>query len=57
VELEEDIILAGFHQEVQKAKDKACHDRHIKKKRLKEGDIVLLYEKRYLEHLGKFNMD
>jgi len=36
MELEEDIILEGFHQEVQKAKDKAWHDKHIKKKKLRK---------------------
>jgi hypothetical protein len=56
MELEEDMILAGFHQEVQKARDKACHDRHIKKKRFKEGDLVLLYDNKFLQHPGKFRM-
>jgi hypothetical protein len=56
MELEEDKILAGFHQEVQKAKDKSWHDRHIKKKIFKEGDLVLLYDNRYLQHPGKFKM-
>jgi hypothetical protein len=32
MDLEEDIIIEGFHQEVQKSKDKEWHDRHIKKK-------------------------
>jgi transposase InsO family protein len=40
MEMEEDRILAGFHQEVQKARDKSWHDRHIKKKSFKEGDLV-----------------
>jgi hypothetical protein len=34
--MEEDNILAGFHQQVQKARAKAWHDRHIKKKTFKE---------------------
>jgi hypothetical protein len=34
MELEEDKIIVGFHQEVQKEKDKSWHDRHIKKKKL-----------------------
>jgi hypothetical protein len=34
--MEEDQILAGFHQQVQKERDKAQHDRHIKKKKFKE---------------------
>jgi hypothetical protein len=56
MELEEDKILAGFHQEVQKAKEKAWHDRHIKKKIFIEGDLFLLYGKIYLQHPGKFKM-
>ena len=30
--LEEDRFIAGFHQKVQKAREKAWHDRHIKSK-------------------------
>ena len=29
--LEEDRFIAGFHQQVQKVREKAWHDRHIKK--------------------------
>ena len=32
LELEEDIFIAGFQQQVQKAREKAWHDRHIKRK-------------------------
>jgi hypothetical protein len=56
MELEEDRIILGFHQEVQKATDKAWHDRHIKKKNFKEGYMVLLYDNKYLQHLGKLRM-
>jgi hypothetical protein len=42
--MEEDRILVGFHQQVQKARDKAWHDRHIRKKTFKEGDLVLHYD-------------
>jgi hypothetical protein len=56
MEMEEDKILAGFHQEVQKARDKSWHDRHIKNKSFKEGDLVLLYEKKKFQHLSKFIM-
>jgi hypothetical protein len=56
MELEEEKILVGFHQEVQKEKDKDWHDRHIKKKIFKEGDLVLLYDNMYLQHTGKFKM-
>jgi hypothetical protein len=56
MELEEYKILEGFHQEVQKARDKAWHERHIKKKIFKEGDLVLLYNIKFLQHPGKFRM-
>ena len=32
LELEEEIFIVGFQQQVQKAQEKAWHDRHIKKK-------------------------
>ena len=35
VELEEDRFVAGFHQQVQKDREKAWHDRHIKSKAIK----------------------
>ena len=41
VELEEDRFIAGFHQQVQKEREKAYHDRHIKKKS-------------FMKHPGKF---
>jgi hypothetical protein len=44
IELEEDRFIAGFHQQVQKEREKAYHDRHIKKKAVKQGDLVLLYD-------------
>jgi hypothetical protein len=56
MELEEGKNLAGFHQEVQKEKYKYRHDRNIKKKIFKEGDLVLLYDNKYLQHPGKFKM-
>jgi hypothetical protein len=36
MELEEDRIMVGFHQEVQKEKDKAWNDRDNKKKKFKD---------------------
>jgi transposase InsO family protein len=35
VELEEDRFIGGFHQQVHKEREKAYHDRHIKKKTFK----------------------
>ena len=54
--MEEDRILEGFHQQVQKAMDKAWHDRHIKKKTFKEGDLVLMYNSKSFHHPGKIKM-
>jgi hypothetical protein len=54
--MEEDRILAGFHQQVQKARYKAWHDRHIKKKTFKEGDLVLMYDSKSIHHPGKLRM-
>jgi hypothetical protein len=56
MELEEDMIVGGFHQEVNKEKDKSWNDRHIKEKKFKEGDLVLLYDNKHLQHSGKFMM-
>jgi hypothetical protein len=36
MELEEDMIIVGFHQKIQKEKEKYWHDRRIKKKNFKE---------------------
>jgi len=55
--MEEDIILAGFHQEVQKERDKARNDRHIKRKIFKEGDLVLVYDSKSLQQPGKLRMN
>lgn len=43
-ELEEERILAGFHQQVQNQREKAWHDRHIKLCTFKLNDLVLLYD-------------
>jgi hypothetical protein len=48
--MEEDMILVGFHQEVQKSRDKSWHDRNIKRKCFKEGYIVLLYNNKFFQH-------
>ena len=54
MEMEEDRILAIFHQEVQKERDKAWHERHIKMNSFKEGDLVLVYDSKFLQHPEKF---
>jgi hypothetical protein len=56
VELEEDRFISGFHHQVQKEREEVYHDRHIKKKAFKQGDLVLVYDSNFLRHLGKFSM-
>ena len=56
LELEEDKFVARFHQPVQKNREKAWHDRHIKSKAIKEGDLVLMYDNNFVRFLGKFRM-
>jgi hypothetical protein len=48
LEIEEDRILAGFHQELKEARDKVWHEKHIKRKSLKEGDLVLVYDSKFI---------
>jgi transposase InsO family protein len=54
VELEEDRFMEVFHQQVQKEREKAYHDKHIKKKAFKQVDLVLVYESKFIIHPGKF---
>jgi hypothetical protein len=56
MEMEEDRILEGFHQEVRKTRDKYWHERHIKRNNFKEGDPFFLYDSKFLQHPGKFRM-
>jgi len=42
LELEEDKFIAGFQQQVQKVREKAWHDRHIKQNKFQFRDLVLL---------------
>lgn len=54
LELEEDRFLASFHQQVQKAREKAWHDRHIKQRTFKNGYLVLLYDSKLSKFPRKF---
>jgi hypothetical protein len=36
--------------------DKSWHDRHIKRKTFKEGDLVLMYDSKSLQHPRKLKM-
>jgi transposase InsO family protein len=55
-ELKETRFLADFHQPVEKARQKAWHERHIKNKVFTQGDKVLLYDSQYHKHPGKLHM-
>jgi hypothetical protein len=46
VELEEDHFIAGFYRQVQKVREKAWLDRHIKQKTFQMGDSIFIYEKK-----------
>jgi hypothetical protein len=56
MEMEEDRILVGFYQEVQKTRDKVWHYKNIRWKSFKEGDLLLVYDNKFLQYLGKFRM-
>ena len=56
VELEEDQFIVGFHQEVQKEREKAWYDKHIKSKTIKARDLVLLYDSKFALFPRKFCM-
>ena len=56
ISLEKDKFIAGFHQHVHKAREKAQHERYIKHKKFQVGDIVLLYDSKFVKFLGKFKM-
>lgn len=51
-ELEEDRFLEEFHQTVQKERQKAWHDCHIKHKTFTIGGKVLLYDRKFQKFPG-----
>ena len=52
IHLEEENFNAGFHQNVEKQRQKAWHDRHIKNKQFIVGVLVLMYENKVFKHQG-----
>ena len=56
IQLEEDHFIAGFHQHIAKDRQKEWHDHHIKHKQFVEGDLVLLYDSKFMKHPGKLQM-
>ena len=55
-ELDEARFLAEFHQRVEKDRQKAWHDRHIKTKAFQVGGKVLLYNNRFQKFPRKLQM-
>ena len=55
LQLEEDCFIARYHQRVEKERQKAQHDQHIKFMQFQPSDFVLLYDNNFLKHLGKLH--
>jgi len=53
MELDESRFSNEFHQWVEQPRQKAWHDKHIKKKVVIVGDHVLLYDRKFEKFLGK----
>ena len=53
IHLEEESFVAGFHQNLEKKRKKVWHDRHIKSKHFEVKVLVLMYDSKFLKHLGK----
>ena len=53
IHLEEECFIAGFHQNVEKKRQKVWHDIHIKNKQFKVGGLVLMYDSKIFKHLVK----
>ena len=51
--MEEEHFVAGFHQNIEKQRQKAWHDHRIRTKHFKVGGLVLLYDNKLLKHPGK----
>ncbi|KAH9310224.1 hypothetical protein KI387_038135 [Taxus chinensis] len=56
VQLDEFQAISRWSQKQEKAWQKAWHDRHIKDKKLEVGQMVLLYDSKFLHHLGKLKV-
>ena len=49
VHVEEECFVVGFHQNVEKQRKKACHDRHIKRKHFEVRGHVLMYDSKFFK--------
>lgn len=57
MELGEDKFIAGFHRKVQKVWKKAWHEKHIKRKEIQLGNLVILDDSKILKNPWIFQMD
>ena len=53
VMLEEELFVAGYHQNVANEQQKVWLDRHIQNKHFQVEGLVLLYDTKFLKHVGK----
>ena len=51
--LEESRTLAAQTLQIEQKRRKAWHDRHLRKPQFKEGDLVLIYQAKYLKRAKK----
>ena len=56
IQLDEDHFIAVFHHPIEKDRRKSWHDHHIKNKQFQQGDLVLLYDSKFMKHIGKLQM-
>jgi hypothetical protein len=54
VSLEISASTSSWDRHIQKEREKAYHDRHIKRKAFKQGDMVLVYDNKFMKHPWKF---
>ena len=53
VQLEEEHLVTGYHQNDEKEKQKSWHDQHIKNKQFHIGYLILQYGSKFLKQPGK----
>ena len=56
VHLEEYRFVTIFHQCVEKDQQKTWHDQHIKNTHFQKGDLLLLYDSKFVKHPSKLQM-
>ena len=54
--MEEECFIVGFHQNVEKQRQKVWYDHHIRTKWFKVDGIILMYDNKFLKHPGKLKM-